>query len=79
MNQSNAAGRKAEKQPNAFEHHMEALLDMATDGMREAMQRAETAEIAYGRPREVNHAVRFGTLGAQLLTALARKEAKREK
>ena len=57
---------------------------MATEGMRGSLDRSnkftlENDDYGHRRSNEVDCAIRYGTLGAQLVTALGKMGAGREK
>jgi len=69
MSDKNATGRKT-----GFEQRIDALMELMIDGARIALARANKIEAdgdehTMKRAAEVSHAVRLGSVGAQLATA----------
>jgi hypothetical protein len=87
MSDSNAAGRKTENQaqrPDGYAHHADSLLGMMTGGVRESLERAnrfdqQNDDHGHRRQSEVENAIKLGTLGMDLVVALGKMEATREK
>ena len=84
MSESNAAGRKTESRGRGYVRHIEDILGMMPDGVRDALKRAGEIPLTYDdyghkRHSEVDIAVKLATLGTQLAQTLGRFDGDLEK